>query len=188
MASAEGEEDVDILQHNCAYVLLAEAAAILRAGGSVSHRAQAAEKIIIACSGPVTVECSEVSAKFLRDINSRPSAADAADVGAAGVTFARYLDTISYLRVAPACGENSRRQCADHIMALLEAIRARPEAVDESLRRLGTTLTAARLEFFSLVGLVDKTLLEDPVLSQRAAFARRQAFLSSRCAACPRAG
>ena len=50
VASAEGEKDVDILQNHRAYVLLAEAAAILREGSSASHRAQAAENIMTACS------------------------------------------------------------------------------------------------------------------------------------------
>jgi hypothetical protein len=85
--------------------------------------------------------------------------------------------------VAEACRDDSRQQRAGQIVTLLEEIRAGPEAVDESLRRLGTTLTAARLEYFSLECLVNTACLDDPVFPQRAAFARRQALP---CAACSR--
>jgi hypothetical protein len=181
LASAEGEEDVDILRHHRAHVLLAEAAAILRAGSSASFRARAAEKIANVFSDVTILKF--FGGEYFLARNSSSFAADAADVGEAAATFAKYLDVISLMRVAEYRGEGGQRRLADVIMALLEEIRAGPEAVDESLRRLGTTLTAAQLELFSLECLVDKALPGDPVYPQRITFARRQAFP---CAACPR--
>jgi hypothetical protein len=183
LASAEGEEDAGILQHHRAYVLLAEAAAILRAGSSARHRAQAAEKMLIALSTTSVLE-SDVFHSYDRACGSSSFAADAADVGATAATFMQYLDAISVMLVAKNIeDDDKRRQSADQITTLLEQIRAGPQAVDESLRRLGTTLTAARLEYFSLEGLVDMARLGDPLFPQTAAFARRQAFP---CAACSR--
>jgi hypothetical protein len=77
--------------------------------------------------------------------------------------------------IAEARSDDRRRQCAGQIVTLREEIRARPEAVEESLRRLGTTLTAARLEFLSLKCLVSTVRPDDPVFLQRAAFDDRQA-------------
>jgi hypothetical protein len=174
LASAEGEEDVDILRQLRTQLVMAEAAAILRAGSSASLRAQAAEKIITACSGYLVVEFNDIHDVFIRAYFSTSSAADAADVGAVAATCALYLEAIVLMRLYP-CGD-ARGQISGQIVALLEEIRAGPEAVDESLRHLGTTLTASRLELFSLECLVSKALTSDPFFSQRPAFARRQAF------------
>jgi hypothetical protein len=184
LASAEGEEDAGILRHHRAPLLLAQAAAILRAGSSASHRAQAAEKIISALSGHiVAVGGGGGSLKLIRAVYSSSFDADAADVGAAAATLAQDLDAISLMRMTTGCVGNVRLQVSDRITALLDEIRAGPEAVDESLRRLGTTLTAAQLEFFSLECLVEEARPEDPVFLQGVAFSRRQAFP---CAACRR--
>ena len=182
LASAEGEEDADILRHHRAHLLLAEAAAILRAGSSASHRAQAAEKMATAFSGGLNADFRDLVDDFIRAYTSRSFAADAADVGAPAAAFVDYIDAIASMLLVDAHIEDRRRARADQIMKLLDEIRAAPEAVNESLRRLGTTLTTARLEFFSLERLVDTARLGDPVFSQSPALARRQAFL---CAACP---
>jgi hypothetical protein len=184
LASAEGEEDADILRHHRAHVLLAEAAAILRAGSSAPLRAQAAEKIMSATSGGVTLEVRDVSYDLIRAYSSRSFATDAADVGAVAATLAQHLDAILLIRLTVGRVDHDRRQLADQVMALLDEIRAGPEAVDESLRRLGTTLTAARLEYFALECLVEKVRPGDPLFPQRVLFARRQAFTCAACSRC----
>ena len=121
LASAEGEEDVDILRHHRATVLLAEAAATLRAGSSASHRAQAAEKMAIALSGSGIVECHDFALEFVRAYKIFSSfAADAADVGPAAMALVPYLDAISLMRVYGEHGGDIRLECAAQIMALLE--------------------------------------------------------------------
>jgi hypothetical protein len=175
LASAEGEEDADILRHHRVNVLLAEAAAILRAGSSASHRAQAAEKIVDAVSDGIILDCNEVSNELIRACTSSSFDADAADVGEAAAALAQHLDIVVLMRLADR-NRYGRIQLTDKITALLELIGEDPESVDESLRRLGTTLTAARLEFFSLQSLVETTLPGDPVFPQSAPFARRRAF------------
>ena len=74
LASAEGEEDADILRHHRTQILLAEAAAILREGSSARHRAQAFEKIITTLSGTFLRDFD--IADFIRAYTSSSFAAD----------------------------------------------------------------------------------------------------------------
>ena len=86
---------------------------------------------------------------------------------------AHHLDVLSLLRLSRV-GDDVRCELAGQIVALCAEIRAVAQrSVDESLRRLGTGLTAARLGYFSLGCLVATARPGDPMFPQRAAFARR---------------
>jgi hypothetical protein len=96
MVGVEGE-DADVRRHHRAHRLLAEATAILRAGSTASHRAQAAEKALVACFGHNlnhNLELGDAYTEFARAANSVSFEADAVSA-----TFARYLIILALARM-----------------------------------------------------------------------------------------